>query len=138
MGVKQVLRAFWAVLEDYDGDISCRKVKSENGHTWYLVETDGNRFDAVVHDSDPDLVFYRGEGIIGQWRNTDGTPVVELNGIPYVMDELLPDAPTMRPSQIAQAAGVSIATVYRHAKNLGRFPTVEEIRNSKMGRPRKY
>lgn len=44
----------------------------------------------------------------------------------------------MTAKEIAQAAGVSTATVYKRAKQLGRLPTVEEVKNSRNGRPEKY
>lgn len=44
----------------------------------------------------------------------------------------------MTVKEIAQAAGVSEATVYKRAKQLGRMPTVEEVKERKNGRPCKY
>lgn len=44
----------------------------------------------------------------------------------------------MTAKEIAQAAGVSTATVYKRAKQLGRLPTVEEVKNARNGRPKKY
>ena len=44
----------------------------------------------------------------------------------------------MTAKEIAQAAGVSAATVYKRAKQLGRLPTVEEVQNTRKGRPKKY
>lgn len=43
-------------------------------------------------------------------------------------------------NELAQKANVSTRTVYKHAKRLGRLPTVEEIKEAgkKTGRPRKY
>ena len=40
--------------------------------------------------------------------------------------------------EIAQVSGKSINTIYHHAKRLGRTPTLEELKNAKKGRPRKY
>lgn len=44
----------------------------------------------------------------------------------------------MTVKEIAQAAGVSVATVYKRAKQLGRMPTIKEVKNPKNGRPIKY
>ena len=41
-------------------------------------------------------------------------------------------------SALADAAGVSKATVYNRAKQLGRLPTVNELKTRKCGRKRKY
>lgn len=40
--------------------------------------------------------------------------------------------------EIAETANVSISTVYRRAKELGRLPRVEEIKKKKVGAPFKY
>lgn len=133
--VKQVLRAFFNFAENYDGNISVRKVKEERGVTFYRVETDGNTFEAVIHNDDQDTVFYHGEGIMGQWKSTDGGEVVEIDGIPYILDKT---TKKMTASEIAKIAGVCVATVYSRAKELGRMPTIEEIKVKKLGRPRKY
>ncbi|MCD8371814.1 MAG: helix-turn-helix domain-containing protein [Clostridia bacterium] len=43
------------------------------------------------------------------------------------------------PDRLAEAAGVSVSTVYNRAKELGRLPTLEELQKRKStGRPRKY
>jgi transcriptional regulator with XRE-family HTH domain len=46
----------------------------------------------------------------------------------------------MSAKEIAEKAGCSIAWVYKLAKELGRYPTVDEIkeRKGKIGRPKKY
>lgn len=40
--------------------------------------------------------------------------------------------------KLAEEAGVSRTVVYRLAKKLGRLPTLDELKNRKNGRPRKY
>lgn len=40
--------------------------------------------------------------------------------------------------EVAEQTGKTTATIYRLAKKLGRIPTVEEVKNVKMGRPSKY
>ena len=42
--------------------------------------------------------------------------------------------------EIAKACGKSVRTVYRRARELGRLPTLEEMKEPrpKTGRPRKY
>ena len=42
--------------------------------------------------------------------------------------------------EIAKACGKSVRTVYRRARELGRLPTLEEMKapRPKTGRPRKY
>ncbi len=45
---------------------------------------------------------------------------------------------TMRAKLLAKEAGVSVATIYNRAKELGRFPTVEEAQAKKTGRKSKY
>lgn len=43
------------------------------------------------------------------------------------------------PTRLAEEAGVSLATVYNRARELGRLPTIEELQKRKStGRPRKY
>lgn len=135
MSVKSVMRAVWSFLEDYDGDISCKMVDRRGGASIYFIETDGNQFDAVCYDDDPDIVFWRVEGESLRWNCTDMLPVVEVDGLPRTLP--VPTVVTS-PSDIAREAGVSIATVYNHAKKLGRLPTVAEIKASKPGRPKKY
>lgn len=41
-------------------------------------------------------------------------------------------------AQLRKETGVSRATIYRRAKELGRFPTAEELVAKKKGQPRKY
>lgn len=142
MSVKSILKAFWTEFENYDGNISCRKTGEHDGATFYAVETDGNSFEAVVHASAPDIVFFRGEGLgANDWRCSDGLPVVEVDGVPYIAPgtELLVP-PTATPSFIAKQSGLSVATIYNYAKRLGRLPTVEEAlkMRKKAGAPKKY
>lgn len=40
--------------------------------------------------------------------------------------------------ELAEETGKNKASIYHLAKKLGRTPTVEEIKNVKMGRPSKY
>ncbi len=86
MSVKSILKAFWAETEGYNGSISCRKVKDDGKHTFYRVETDGNIFEAMVHNDDPKVVFFHGDEIVGQWRSTAGDIVVETDNVPYLLD----------------------------------------------------
>ena len=46
----------------------------------------------------------------------------------------------MTPKEIAEKANVSVARVYQIAKQIGRLPTIDEVksRKGKMGRPKKY
>ncbi len=134
---KSILTAFWKFVDDYDGDISCHKAETKGDATFYKVVTDGNTFDAVVHEGDPDIVFFRGEGIVGGWRCTDGLPVVELDGVPYIAPEVVPARP-MTVSELAKASGKTVSSVYYHAKALGRLPTLEELKAAKTGPKRKY
>ena len=133
--VKQILTAFWNAIEGYDGDISCRKEKHEDGVTYYSVETEGNDFVAAVHDDNPNIVFYRLRNGY-DWRTTDGIDAVELNGKPCLPPDLMPRPMTV--SELAAEAGVSVPTVYYRARKLGRLPTVEELTNTHAGRPKKY
>ena len=114
---KSILTAFWQFVDDYDGNISCRKVGTKGDATFYKVVTDGNTFDAVVHEDEPDIVFFRGEGIVNGWRCTDGLPVVELDGIPYLPPAVVPTMP-MTASELAKASGKTVQTVYYHARKL--------------------
>ena len=137
MSVKSILKAFWTAFENYDGNISCRKTDERNGVIFYSVETGGNSFEAAIHSDEPGVVFFRGEGLgANDWKCSDGLPVIELDGVPYsapIAEE------TLTPSEVAKAAGVSLVTVYKHAKRLGRLPTVDEIKEAskRNGRPRK-
>lgn len=140
MNVKSILRAFWCATEDYGEDefLSVRKVREAGETVFYTVETSGNRFDAAVHKNNPDVVFFRGEGIVGGWKTTEGIPAIDVDGIPYLppMEER-----NLSPSDIAKRSGVSVATVYNIAKKLGRMPTIDEVKNRQLkkgGRPRKY
>ena len=135
MSVKAILKEFWKTVEDYDGDISCCKIGSRDGVDYYRIITDGNTFEAAARKEDNSVVFYRGDGV-SEWRSTDLAPVIELDGKPYLADQLV--RPINSPSFLAKEAGVSVATVYKHAKRLGRLPTLEELKNTKTGRPRKY
>ncbi len=85
MNVKSILKEFWATTEGYDGEVTCEKVKDDGKHTFYRVETDGNVFEAMMHNDDPKVVFFHGDGVIGQWRSTLGDGVVELDGIPHLI-----------------------------------------------------
>ena len=136
--VKSILKQFWAAVEGYEGAISCRKTGTRNGLTYYTVVTDGNRFDAVVHDDDPNVVFYREEGVTrGAWKTTERFDAIDLDGVPVLPPDMR--SPEDSPAFIAQAAGCSVATVYNRAKELGRLPTVEECqKRAQSGRPRKY
>lgn len=40
--------------------------------------------------------------------------------------------------ELVEKTGKSKVTVYKVAKRLGRIPTVEEVMNRPVGRPRKY
>ena len=141
MSVKSILKAFWTAFENYDGNISCRKKDERNGVIFYSVETDGNSFEAVIHSDAPEVVFFRGEGLgANDWKCSDGLPVVEIDEVPYIAPgaEQFISSPAS-PSALAQAAGVSVATVYKYAKRLGRLPTIEELcAGVKNGRPKKY
>lgn len=44
----------------------------------------------------------------------------------------------MTVKELAELANVSMTTVYKRAKELGRLPTVEELKPRKHGRPQKY
>lgn len=44
----------------------------------------------------------------------------------------------MTVEELAKATGKSKVTIYKVARRLGRLPTVEEVLNRKVGRPRKY
>lgn len=134
MSVKSILKAYWSATEGECNIISCRKVKDAGEKIYYRIETDGNIFEAMVYKDDEYTVFYREEGVVGSWCSTDGEDVIVIDDCPYHLDGLF----LSRPSEIAKAAGVSVATVYNRAKELGRFPTVEEARTRKSGRPRKY
>lgn len=39
---------------------------------------------------------------------------------------------------LAEKSGKSVPAVYNLARKLGRLPTVEELKNQKIGRPKKY
>lgn len=130
--VKQILTAFWNATEDYDGDISCRKDRHKDGVTYYRIETEGNDFIAAVHDDNPNVVFYRGLTSY-DWHTTDGLDAVEIDGKPYLPPDLFPRPMTV--SELADEAGVSVPTVYYHARKLGRLPTVEELHSTRPGRP---
>lgn len=40
--------------------------------------------------------------------------------------------------ELAEKTGKSKVVIYKVAKRLGRIPTIEEIMNRQVGRPRKY
>lgn len=44
----------------------------------------------------------------------------------------------MTVDELAKATGKSKVTIYKVARKLGRLPTVDEVLNRKVGRPRKY
>lgn len=44
----------------------------------------------------------------------------------------------MTVNELSIATGKSKVTIYKVARKLGRLPTVEEVLNRKVGRPRKY
>ena len=81
---KQILRAYWKDKDGYEGSISCRCVARHENYAVYAVETDGNNFDAIVYDSDPDNVFVQENGLVGRWECTNNAPVVEINGLPVI------------------------------------------------------
>lgn len=127
---KSILRAFWRATENYDGDIVCRQTETGSGYSVFIVETDGNTFDAVMYDDDPMIVFYRTSGAVNEWRCTDLVPCVEMDGLPRISPaaDLLP--PNAIPSFIAREANVSVENVFDYAARLHRLPTASEMRNA--------
>ena len=45
---------------------------------------------------------------------------------------------TLTVKDLCDLTGKKKSTIYRLAKELGRLPTVEEVKSIQMGRPRKY
>ena len=83
MTTKQILQTYWKTTAGYAGKISCRKTKENDKNIYYAVETEGNRFEAMIYKSYPDLVFYHEEGCEKSWNATNGIPCVVFNGKPY-------------------------------------------------------
>lgn len=127
---KQILRAFLAVTDGYDGEISCRiKKKFDNG-AMYSVETDENAFDAVMYDNKPNIVFFREEGIVGGWKSTDFIPCVSTeDDMPQMMD-MRYFLPAQMPSFVASESNKSVVQVLEKMRELGRMPTIPEMRQS--------
>ena len=127
MNPKDILRAFWAVTEGYDGEISCRLKKKFENRSMYTVKTDGNTFDAVMYNGEPNVVFFRGEGIVGGWKSTDFIPCVSTeDDMPQMMD-MRYFLPTHMPSFVASESNKSVVQVLEKMRELGRMPTIPEM-----------
>lgn len=137
MTAKELFAAWAKVKDGYDGPVTCREVRSEKGCTFYVAETDGGTFELAQYEDNPDLLFYREEGVCYSWATTFGVQAMELNGMP-VLPPWAPETSLYWAEILAAASGKSVATVYRLANKLGRWPTLDEFKAVRTGRPKKY
>ena len=70
------------------------------------------------------------------------TPTTRANRLYITSGEVVSLCDTIatyaKADELAEEARVSCTVVYRLAKKLGRLPTLDELKNRKNGRPRKY
>lgn len=124
-------------FDDYNRDSS--NIEAYNGQG---VEVDAHAFAinicSIVFDSAPAFrAFSPGlrKRILERAIEQDSTESTLFDSFADVVDKL---DEALSPSQLASAAGVSLATVYNLAKRLGRLPTVAELKAPRRPGPKKY